>query len=94
MARFLTWVPLITVIIVFWANRSGVSSYRPPHSDSLSSFLSVLTIVVGYFATAGAEGPDLGMNNRNTKDVALGGIFGIVLAVVIAGGLPILSVAG
>ena len=34
------------------------------------------------------------MNNRNSKDIVLGGLFGIVLGVIIAGSLPILSVAG
>jgi cytosine permease len=34
------------------------------------------------------------MNNANRKDVILGGIFGIVAGALIAGGLPLLSVAG
>ncbi len=93
-AKFLNWVPLIMIVIVFWANKDGVSRYTVPHRESLAGFLSVLTIVIGYFATAGAAGADFGMNNRNTKDIILGGIFGIVLGVLIAGGLPILSVAG
>ncbi len=93
-AKFLNWVPLIMILIVFWANRGGISHYVVPHKDSLSGFLSVLTIVIGYFATAGAAGADFGMNNRNRKDIVLGGIFGIVVGAVIAGGLPILSVAG
>ncbi|HET7214940.1 MAG TPA: cytosine permease [Terriglobia bacterium] len=93
-AKYLNWIPLIMIVIVFWTNRGGVVHYTPPHKDSLAGFLGVLTIVIGYFATAGAAGADFGMNNRNRKDVVLGGVFGIVLGVVIAGGLPILSVAG
>jgi cytosine permease len=93
-ARFLNWVPLIMIIIVFFANRQGITSYRPPHSDATTGFLNVLTIVIGYFATAGAAGADFGMNNRNKKDILLGGIFGIVCGALIAGGLPTLSVAG
>lgn len=93
-AKYLNWIPLIMIVIVFWTNRSGIAHYTPPHNDSLAGFLGVLTIVIGYFATAGAAGADFGMNNRNPKDVILGGVFGIVLGVVIAGGLPILSVAG
>jgi cytosine permease len=50
--------------------------------------------VIGYFATAGAAGADFGMNNRSKRDILLGGVFGIVVGVLIAGGLPILSVAG
>ncbi len=34
------------------------------------------------------------MNSRDQKDVKWGGFVGIVLAVVFAGGLPLLSVAG
>jgi cytosine permease len=93
-AKFLNWVPLVMILIVFWANRSGISHYVVPHKTSASGFLSVLTIVIGFFATAGAAGADFGMHNRNRRDVVLGGIFGIVAGTVIAGGLPILSVAG
>ncbi len=93
-AKYLNWIPLIMIVIVFWTNRGGIAHYAPPHNDSLAGFLGVLTIVIGYFATAGAAGADFGMNNRSSKDVILGGLFGIVLGVVIAGSLPILSVAG
>src|ERR1700733_6293131 len=93
-AKFLNWIPLIMILIVFYANRGGIASYHPPHHDETIGFLNVLTIVIGYFATAGAAGADFGMNNGNRKDVLLGGIFGIVGGALIAGGLPILSVAG
>lgn len=93
-AKFLNWVPLIMILIVFWAGMGGISHYTVPHRDSLSGFLNILTIVIGYFATAGAAGADFGMNNRNRRDIVLGGIFGIVAGALIAGALPILSVAG
>jgi len=48
----------------------------------------------GFFATAGAAGSDFGMNNRNAKDVQLGGLVGIALAIVVTGGLALLVVAG
>ena len=50
--------------------------------------------VVGFFATAGAAGVDMGMNNRDTKDVQLAGLTGVALATFVAGGLAILVVAG
>jgi cytosine permease len=53
-----------------------------------------MDIVIGFFATAGAAGADFGMNNRDRRDVVLGGSSGIVLPIVLAGGLPLLSVAG
>lgn len=93
-AKVSNWVPLIMIIIVFWANRGGISSYHPPHPQALTGFLNVLTIVIGYFATAGAAGADFGMNNANRRDIVLGGLCGIVGGALIAGGLPVLAVAG
>jgi len=52
------------------------------------------TYVIGFFATAGAAGTDFGMNNRDKKDVQLGGLVGITLATLFAGGLALLVVAG
>ncbi len=50
--------------------------------------------IVGFFATAGAAGCDFGMNNRDAKDVQLGGLVGIALATIFAGGISLLAVAG
>jgi cytosine permease len=93
-AEVLNWVPLIMILHVFWVNRSGIGNYQPAQSNLWSGFLMVLTIVIGFFATAGAAGADFGMNNRDRRDITLGGLFGIALAIVVAGGLPLLSVAG
>lgn len=93
-AQVLNWVPLIMIVIVFWANKDGIANYHPPQSDPLNGFLTMLSLVIGFFATAGAAGADFGMNSRNGKDVVLGGLTGITLAIVVAGGLPVLSVAG
>lgn len=93
-AQFLNWVPLIMIVIVFWANKGGIANYHPAQDDSLGGFIAILGIVIGFFATAGAAGADFGMNNRNGKDVVLGGLTGITLSILVAGGLPILSVAG
>jgi len=93
-AKFLNWVPLVMIVIVFWVNRVGIDQYTVVRSDPWGGFLNMVTIVIGFFATAGAAGADFGMNNRNGRDIVLAGMFGIVGAVLIAGGLPILSVAG
>jgi cytosine permease len=93
-AQFLNWVPLLMIIIVFWANKDGVAKYRPPQNDPWGGFLAMLAIVIGFFATAGAAGADFGLNNRDRRDVVLGGLTGITLAILVAGGLPVLSVAG
>ncbi|MGH9395839.1 MAG: cytosine permease [Terriglobia bacterium] len=94
LAQFLNWVPLIMILIVFWANKGGISQYKPAHPDPGLGFLAVLSIVIGFFATAGAAGADFCMSNRSRRDVILGGLTGIALAIVVAGGLPILAVAG
>ena len=52
------------------------------------------TYVVGFFATAGAAGADIASNSRSTSDVQWGGLVGITLATVVAGGLAMLIVAG
>jgi len=54
----------------------------------------ITTYVVGFFATAGAAGADFGMNNRHAKDVQLGGLVGVALSTVFAGGVALLIVAG
>jgi cytosine permease len=92
--RFLNWVPLIMVLVVFFANFHGIAKYQPPTPNASLGFMNVLSICIGYFATAGAAGADFGMNNRSRKDVVLGGLFGIVLGIVVAAGLALLSVAG
>ncbi len=93
-AQFLNWAPLIMILAVFWANKDGVARYHPPSSHPWDGFLTILAIVIGFFATAGAAGADFGMNNRDRRDIVWGGLAGIVLPILVAGGLPILSVAG
>lgn len=61
---------------------------------SLAGFLLIIQMVVGFFATAGAVGADFCMNNRDTRDVWLGGLVGIGLAALVAGGLGLVTVAG
>ena len=68
--------------------------YAGPALSSWAVFCVIVAYIVGFFATAGAAGVDFGMNNRNTRDVHLGGLVGIALATVVAGGLALLIVAG
>jgi cytosine permease len=92
----LNCIPLIMLIVVFWQTVGGVARYvpKPEETDTLGAFSATLAIVLGFFATGGAAGADFGMNSRNAKDVKWGGLVGISLAVVITGGLALLSVAG
>jgi len=94
-STFLPIVPLIMIIVVFLANVGTAGKYTPPEgAQPLVGFLTMIAIVVGFFATAGAAGVDFGMSNRDSKDVRLGGLVGIALAIIVAGSLPLIAVAG
>ena len=54
----------------------------------------ICAYIVGFFATAGAAGCDFGMNNRDARDVQLGGLVGVAGSTIFAGGLALLIVAG
>ena len=93
-AQFLNWVPLVMIVIVFIATIGGLPNFHPPENHPARGFAAVLEIVIGFTAAAGAAGADFGMNNRGRRDIVWGGLVGIALAIVVAGGLPLLSVAG
>jgi len=108
-ATFLPLVPLVILIILFISTVGGLGNFdsqalvktcqaAAPASQPALTTLGVFTLVmahaVGFFATAGAAGVDFGMNNRNGKDVQLGGLVGIALATIFAGGMAMLIVAG
>jgi len=94
-ASVLPIVPLIMILIVFFANIGGVGDFEPAADGKpLFGFLGIIAMVVGFFATAGAAGVDFGMGNRDARDVNLGGLVGIALAIIVAGGLPLIAVAG
>ncbi len=89
-------IPLIMLLVVFAQTAKGIGGYSVPaaQSNPFGGFTTVLAVVIGFFATAGAAGADFGMNSRNEKDVKMGGLVGIALAVVVAGGLPLAAIAG
>jgi cytosine permease len=89
-------IPLLMLIVVFFQTSGGIGKYQIPagQENSFGAFTAVLSIVIGFFATAGAAGADFGINSRNETDVRWGGLVGITLAVLVAGGLPLLAVAG
>lgn len=90
----LTIIPAIMVLYVVFKTAGGISSYHVPDPNPYLAFTLLVQSVIGFFATAGAAGSDFGLNSRDGRDVKLGGLFGIALAIVYAGGLPLLSVAG
>ena len=96
-ATVLPLVPLAMLIIGLLMTVGGVSEYKAPQAASSSvvwPFLGLIGMVVGFFATAGAAGVDFGMGNRNAKDVHLGGLTGIALAIIVTGAFSVLIVAG
>jgi cytosine permease len=109
-ARVATFLPLIPFVILivlcvatigglgkFDANALVTSGQAAGAGSPLSTFALfalMISYVVGFFATAGAAGVDIAMNNRTGKDVQLGGIFGVALSTIFAGGLALLIVAG
>ena len=95
-ATFLNFIPLLMLLIVVFQTAGGVGKFQvmPGQENSYVAFTAVIAIVIGFFATAGAAGADFGTNSRDEKDVRSGGLVGITLAVMIAGGLPLISVAG
>jgi cytosine permease len=94
-STFLPIVPLVMILIVFFSNIGTVGKFTPDQdARPLMGMLGIIAYVVGFFATAGAAGVDFGMGNRNKKDVQLGGLVGIALAILVAGGLPLIAIAG
>jgi len=93
-ALYLNLISLLMILIVFSRTASGIADYVPVESNPYVGFMLLIQIVLGFFATAGAAGADFAMNNRDSRDVRWGGLVGVTLAILIAGGLPLLSVAG
>jgi cytosine permease len=94
-STFLPIVPLVMILFVFFTNVGSAGNFKPTlGADASEGFLAIIAFVVGFFATAGAAGVDFGMGNRNAKDVQLGGVVGIMLAIIVAGGLPLIAIAG
>ncbi|HXG32818.1 MAG TPA: hypothetical protein VNJ11_05590 [Bryobacteraceae bacterium] len=93
-ALYLNLIPLLMILFVFYRTAGGLEKHVVTDPAPFVGFTLLVHAVVGFFATAGAAGADFGMNSRNERDVELGGKVGIALAIPVAGGLPLLSVAG
>jgi cytosine permease len=93
-ATFLNFIPLLMLIVVFFKT-SGGPAYKVPvaQADPFVAFTAIVAIVIGFFATAGAAGADFGMNARHERDVRWGGLVGVMLAAIVAGGLSLAAMA-
>ena len=63
-------------------------------NQTLGVFSLILTYVIGFFATAGAAGVDIGSNNKNGRAIQFGGLVGIVLSTCITGIIAFVAVVG
>jgi len=80
----------------FFATKFLLSGFGVPAGPGTMAFI-VVGVIWGYvMAWIGVMGIkyDFGTFSRDRRDVRWGGIVGIVVAVMVAGGLPLLSVAG
>jgi cytosine permease len=107
-ASFLPAIPLVILAVLFLKTVGGIGSFDPDVAANIArgagvpatsitawgAIAALLVYIIGFFATAGAAGADFGMNNRDAKDVQLGGLIGIAGATIFAGGLSLLIVAG
>jgi cytosine permease len=93
-ALYLNGISALMVLFVFFKTAGGLDQHVVANPNPWAAFALLVQAVIGFFATAGAAGADFGMNSRNEGDVRMGGLVGIALAILYAGGLPLLSVAG
>ncbi|OHB78838.1 MAG: hypothetical protein A2W31_17440 [Planctomycetes bacterium RBG_16_64_10] len=108
-ARVATFFPIIPIVVLLiltavtiggvadFSNEQLVSAAGAGPETSLGPIGIVVffsTVIVGFFATAGAAGTDIAMSSRHQQDVQIGGLAGIALATLVSGGLTVLIVAG
>jgi cytosine permease len=104
-ATFLPIIPFVVLIIalVLFAGSAGDYKPMPAAADvvggsssggGMKAILAMVAAIVGFFATAGAAGVDICTSNRNEKDVSMGGIVGIVIAIIFTAGISVIAVAG
>jgi cytosine permease len=95
-SSYLPWVALAMLVIAFAGAAPHIGKFATSAKDpnALAAACLVIQMVVGFFATAGAAGADMGTASRSAADVNKGGLVGITLSMIVAGGLAILIVAG
>jgi len=107
-ATFLPLIPLVILVAMIAKTIGGIGDFEAEKLVAAGTaegggavgltFFGVIalciTYIVGFFATAGAAGVDFGMNNKDEKNVRMGGLVGIALATIVAGGAAILIAAG
>ena len=105
-AKVSTYLPLIplAVLLLGLALFAGTAGDYKPIPDltavtgsgnaGFNAVLGMIAAIVGFFATAGAAGVDICSNNRDKKDVQMGGYIGVVVAIIFTAGISVIAVAG
>jgi cytosine permease len=97
-ATFLPIIPFVVLIMGLVMFGGSAGSYKPVATEgsggAMSAMLGMIAAIVGFFATAGAAGVDICTSNRDKKDVSMGGIVGIVIAIIFTAGISVIAVAG
>ena len=83
-----------TLVAASAASTATVAGGVAKGMSAAAVFAFVLTYIVGFFATAGAAGVDFGTGSRDKRDVAMGGLVGVALAMFLTIGAAILITAG
>ena len=107
MATYLPLIPLVILLLLLAKTFGGLGSFDPAAfvaktktaagAEPLGTVAIIAlfsTVIVGFFATAGAAGADFGMNNPDKRNVQMGGIVGIGLTTIFTAGASVLIVAG
>ena len=99
-ATYLPLIPLVVLLVGLGMFGGSAMDFKPvaPAAGTCgcpcSSIMLMIAAIVGFFATAGAAGVDICTSNRNKKDVSMGGIVGIIIAIVFTAGISVIAVAG
>jgi cytosine permease len=105
-STYLPIIPVVILLVMFFKTAGGIGSFdaakfvaaAPKGTPAGLSLIGVLalsiTYFVGFFATAGAAGVDFGSNSKDEKDVQMGGLFGVTIAIIFTAGLAMLIIAG
>lgn len=100
-STYLPLIPLVVLLIGVGLFAGSAGGYKPtPAADAaasgggLKAMLIMIAAIVGFFATAGAAGVDICMSSGSKKDVSMGGIVGIIIAIVFTAGISVICVAG
>ena len=101
-ARVATYLPLIPLVVLLMGlgmYGGAAGSYTPPvqaagGGGGLGAMLMMIGAIVGFFATAGAAGVDICTSSRDKRDVSLGGMVGIIAAIVFTASISVVVVAG